>query len=60
MADGSRQNHMHCARVYLTECKKRRGGGVNRDFYWRLFAWAQRSRRPGVESTSGNYSRRRE
>ena len=35
---------LHYARVMLAECS-RRPGHVNRDFYWSLFASAQRSRR---------------
>jgi len=35
---------MH-ARVLLAECARRRHGSVNRDFYWHLFASAQRARR---------------
>ena len=35
---------LHYARVMLAECSRRRGH-VNRDFYWSLFASAQRSRR---------------
>lgn len=36
---------LHYARVMLAECSRRRRGSVNRDFYWSLFAAAQRSRR---------------
>lgn len=44
---------LHCARVYLAECSRRRHGpvvgerrhNVNGDFYWTLFGWAQRQRR---------------
>ena len=36
---------LHYARVMLAECSRRRRGSVNRDFYWHLFASAQRSRR---------------
>lgn len=36
---------IHYARVMLAEASRRRHGRVNRDFYWTLFAAAQRSRR---------------
>jgi hypothetical protein len=35
---------IHFARVMLTECSKRRHSHVNRDFYWTLFASAQKAR----------------
>lgn len=41
----SRESSIHSARVYLTECRARRNDRVSRDFYWRLFAWAQGARR---------------
>jgi hypothetical protein len=40
-----REFRIHVARVHLAECARRRRSHVNRDFYWHLFAWAQRSRR---------------
>ena len=36
---------IHCARVYLRECRSRRHSAVDRNFYWNLLAWAQRCRR---------------
>ena len=33
------------ARVHMRECAARRHSHVNRNFYWHLFAWAQRCRR---------------
>ncbi len=33
------------ARVMLNECRARRHSRVNRDFYWSLFASAQKARR---------------
>lgn len=40
----ARAFHIRVARVHLSECRARRNSRVNRDFYWRLFAWAQHSR----------------
>ena len=36
---------IHTARVHLRECQLRRHSCANRNFYWSLFAWAQRCRR---------------
>lgn len=36
---------IHYARVMLAEASHRRHGRVNRNFYWTLFADAQRARR---------------
>lgn len=36
---------IHAAKVHLRECQLRRHSRVNRNFYWSLFAWAQRCRR---------------
>ena len=36
---------IHYARVMLAEASRRRYGRVNRNFYWTLFAAAQRARR---------------
>jgi hypothetical protein len=36
---------IHYARVMLAEASRRRRGRVNRNFYWTLFADAQRARR---------------
>lgn len=38
------------ARVHLNECRARRHSRANRDFYWSLFAWAQRARRRAAAS----------
>lgn len=32
------------ARAYLAEARHRRHDPVNRDFYWRLLAWARAAR----------------
>ena len=39
---------LHMARVMLNEARARRHSRVNRDFYWSLIAWAQRSRRQAM------------
>ena len=36
---------IHYARIMLHECAARRRSFVNRNFYWLLFAGAQRARR---------------
>lgn len=36
---------IHFARIHLNECRARRHHPANRDFYWTLFASAQRARR---------------
>lgn len=41
----AREFAIHYARVMLAEASRRRHGRVNRNFYWTLFAAAQRSRR---------------
>lgn len=46
----TRESLLHIARVYLTECGARRHDPVNRNFYWRLFAWAQDARRRAAVS----------
>lgn len=40
-----RASRLHTARVLLAEASRRRGGGVNRDFYWQLLAGVARFRR---------------
>jgi hypothetical protein len=40
-----RQFQIHVARVHLAECARRRQHWPSRDFYWSLFAWAQKARR---------------
>ncbi|KRG47386.1 hypothetical protein ARC20_03395 [Stenotrophomonas panacihumi] len=40
-----RELKLHVARVMLTECSKRRHSAVNRNWYWRMFAYAQACRR---------------
>ena len=40
---------IHFARVHLAECRARRHSRPNRDFYWFLFASAQRARRRAAE-----------
>jgi hypothetical protein len=42
---GDRAFRIHCAKVHLAECSRRRRDPVSRNFYWRLFAWAQKCRR---------------
>lgn len=39
---------IHAAKVHLRECQLRRHSRANRNFYWSLFAWAQRCRREAV------------
>lgn len=41
---------IHCAKVHLAECSRRRSGRVNANFYWNLFAWAQDCRRRAAEA----------
>jgi len=36
---------IHFARVHLNECRARRHHPANRNFYWTLFASAQKARR---------------
>ena len=36
---------IHFARVHLNECRARRHHPANRNFYWLLFASAQKARR---------------
>jgi hypothetical protein len=43
--------HLHCARVMLAECARRRHSWVNRKYYWSLFAFAQRERREATRAT---------
>lgn len=41
---------IHAAKVHLRECQLRRHSRVNRNFYWSLFAWAQRCRREAADA----------
>lgn len=50
MADRAFQ--IHTARVYLRECRARRHNPADRNFYWRLLAWAQGCRRDAAMSAS--------
>lgn len=43
---------IHTAKVHLRECQLRRHSEVNRNFYWGLFAWAQRCRRDAAAARS--------
>lgn len=50
-SDGQNRDALvRVAKVHLTECRARRRSHVNRDFYWRLFAWAQNARRRAMAS----------
>jgi len=50
MAD--RAFSIHCAKVHLNECRARRHSWVNRNFYWTLYAHAQRCRREAAAMRS--------
>lgn len=52
MAD-DRAFAIYYARVMLAECAHRRRSWVNRDFYWSLFADAQRARREAAALSAG-------
>ena len=41
---------IHYARIMLHECAARRRSFVNRNFYWLLFAGAQRARREAASA----------
>jgi hypothetical protein len=40
----SRESSIDAARAYLGEARNRRRHPANRDFYWRLLAWARNAR----------------
>ena len=41
----TREDHIHFAKVNLTECARRRNLISWKDFYWTVFGWAQNARR---------------
>jgi hypothetical protein len=40
----SRETCIQAARAYIGEARNRRDHPANRDFYWRLLAWARNAR----------------
>jgi hypothetical protein len=46
-----RQFQIHMARVLLSDCRTRRHWPASRNFYWQLFAHAQRCRKAAAAMT---------